>query len=154
MKIKILFLCFLCSSCANFKLTNEWIFSLAGAGISGYLGHTLSPNEESRSANLSVFGLLGGAATYLTFHLIKQKEEVKEIPTLQDSELGVGSHEVYSLPPTKQSLPEFVRKRLSNLVIEEFTEKDSVSEDGELHEPHRVWRIKQSPELSSTHRMR
>jgi hypothetical protein len=46
-----------------------------------------------------------------------------------------------------QELPPFVRERLMPVVVETLTEPDTVSEDGSLHEPHKVYRIKRQAEL-------
>jgi hypothetical protein len=49
--------------------------------------------------------------------------------------------------PPQQELPEFLKRRIQPVVIEEFIEKDQVTDEGTLHEPHRAYRIKRPAEL-------
>ena len=124
-----------------------------GLGASaGTLGGTLlSPNEESRTLNSLVFGLagalLGGVIALLTDQAPEPKAEDK---SLRAKELGTnygGNPEQEFVVPTAQPLPEFLKRRIKLPVIEEYIEQDSVSEDGSLSAPHKVYRIKQPAEL-------
>ena len=51
------------------------------------------------------------------------------------------------LVPVQQDLPAFVRDRLQPAIVEEFTESDSLTEDGALRAPHKIYRIKRPAEL-------
>jgi hypothetical protein len=115
----------------------------AAAGSAG--GAVLSPNPESRGLNTLVFGLagalVGGVAGLLTY-------DDGRIPPAHSSleERERASLREFSAAPS-EPVPPFVRDRLQPVVIEEYTEGDSVSDDGSLHEPHRAYRIKQPAEL-------
>ena len=122
----------------------------AGLGISAGAvgGALLSPNEESRALNALVFGLSGALAGGLIALLTESKSEVpKASSDLKDQELTLDktTREFQVLP--NQQLPNFLKERIHPLVIEEFVEADSVSEDGTLHEPHKAYRVKRPSEL-------
>ena len=145
MKTKILFASLLFSSCTSLD-RNLWVPSGSSA-LGGALGYAFSPNDESRKINALVFGALGGAVgTGLQYLLGKNHPE--EIPsTLKERDLRPSGRE-FTLPATTEKLPAFVKKRLTPIVIEQYEERDSVTEDGALREPHKVWRIKRQPELA------
>ena len=141
------------SGCANLSSRARfWVTSGAGAAAGAAGGVTLSPNEESRALNALVFGLtgalLGGGWAMLTDRSPEHKETnngLKAQERLQDKLLDQTVRE-FQVGPAGE-VPAFVRDRLHPLVIEEFVEADSVGEDGTLHEPHKVYRIKRPGEL-------
>ncbi len=139
----------LTSGCASVR--GGWRLAIGtggGAAIGGTSGALLAPNDENRALNALVFGLggalLGGATAYVTDPTPTQAEG----PTLRERELGVRPQS--TIPASAGSgLPEFVRERLSPVVIEEAVERDQVSDDGTLHEPHRIYRILKPAELNA-----
>lgn len=138
------------SGCASVR--GGWRLALgtgsgAAAGAAG--GALLSPNDASRPLNALVFGLAGGLVGGFVAWVTEPKNTPGSGEALKEKELG-------AMPKSKQTsvlfssdLPSFVRDRLTPLVIEEVEERDSISEDGGLHEPHRVFRIVKPPELSA-----
>lgn len=121
---------------------------LLGGAIGASAGAALSPNDESRALNALVFGLtgalVGGGIAVWTSPENKATEPKSD---LRARELGqVTSGKEYLVTP-RQELPEFLKQRVQPVVIEEFTEKDSVTEEGILHEPHKAYRIKRQAEL-------
>jgi len=109
-----------------------------GAGAAG--GAALSPNEESRALNAILFGLTGALAGGVIGILTeKDKTTLPKVQSLRTQ---------FEISNSK-SLPQFVQERLTPVVVEEYHESDSVSEDGSLHEPHKVYRIKRPAELIS-----
>jgi hypothetical protein len=115
--------------------------------MGGFFGRELSPNRESENLNTVIFGALGAGLGYLGNLILKPEIHQEEIPsTLKERDLRPSGQE-FVLPATEQKLPEFVRKRLTPIVIEEYEERDSATEDGGIREPHKVWRIKRQPEL-------
>lgn len=125
---------------------------LGGAAIGGSVGAVggaaFSPDEENRAINALVFGLasalVGGGIALLT----DTPERAPDAPNdLRARELGgaSGGREYIVMP--NQKLPAFLKPRVKPVVIEEFVEKDRVSEEGTLHEPHKVYRIKRQAEL-------
>jgi hypothetical protein len=117
-------------------------------GITGAVGGAaLSPNSESRGLNALVFGLagalIGGLIGFFSGTPSKREENGA---TLESREKATnGSREIQA--PTGADLPAFVKERFRPAVIEEYTEQDSISEDGSLSEPHKVYRIKRPAEL-------
>lgn len=120
------------------------------AGASG--GAVLSPNDESRVLNALVFGLssalVGGAVALLT----EPREKAPEpATTFREREQGLspGARQFQLQAPMSDpaSLPEFLRQRLQPMVIEEARERGTLTEDGSLHEPHKVYRIVRPAEL-------
>jgi len=121
---------------------------LAGATAGAAGGALLSPNDESRGLNALVFGLsgalVGGGGAFL-FGAEDKKNEVSN--DLRSRELrGAVPGREYQVSP-QQELPDFLKNRVQPVVIEEFVEKDRVTEEGTLHEPHRAYRIKRPAEL-------
>lgn len=139
--------------CASLSGTKRLVVSAgigAGAGVIG--GATLSPNEESRALNALVFGLSGALISGGIAMITDAKPEPSSrITDLRTRDQGTGPsldqtiQEFQVLP--NQSLPDFLRDRIQPVVIEEYVETDSLSEDGTLHEPHRAYRIKRPGEL-------
>jgi hypothetical protein len=122
---------------------------LIGAGLGGAVGAgggaVLSPNSESRGLNALVFGLVGTLLGGLIGYLSAPKHEHSDEPApLQVKEQPTSTEII--VPPAPE-LPAFVRERLKPTVIESYIQNDTISEDGSLHEPHRVYRIKQPSEL-------
>ncbi len=136
------------SGCASLTGRKRFLLGTGlGAGLGAAGGAVFSPNQESRMLNTLVFGLsgalLGGVAALLT----DSKPEVpKSQGDLKAQESLDRSLREFQVTPNQQ-LPKFVRERIQPLVIEEFIEEDSVSEDGTLHEPHKAYRVKRSGEL-------
>ncbi len=151
-RVLVLILMSALQSCASLNSQKDRM--LAGAGTGAALGVgggiLLSPNDESRGLNGLVFGLsgalIGGAIGYITTPAEKPTQTAK---TLEERELAnVPQAKEYVVSPQGE-LPNFLKNRMSPAVVEEFVEQDSVSEDGSLHEPHKVYRIKRAAELIS-----
>ncbi len=126
--------------------------SSLGAIAGGAAGYGLSPNPESRGINALVFGLLGmfvggglGVLTTPEPKIPSSESSLKEKE--KTARLGEDT-KVYAVPIDAQ-LPEFLKKRLSPVVVGESKEADTVSEDGTLHEPHKTYRIVRPAELYS-----
>ncbi|HLE01301.1 MAG TPA: hypothetical protein VJB59_13645 [Bdellovibrionota bacterium] len=121
-----------------------------GAATGGTAGATFAPDKDSQGLNTLIFGLagalLGGAIGLFTYDDGKIPESKDR---LAEKERANSSNEAGSLAPSQAPLPDFVKQRLTPVVIESFVEKDSVADDGSLHEPHRVYRITQPAELVS-----
>ena len=123
--------------------------ALAGGAAGSTAGTVLSPNDDSRVLNALVFGLSsalvgGGIALWATPD--RARSEIKT--DLKTRELGTNRPAQEYLVQPEQPLPDFLKKRVQPAVIEEFTEKDSVTEEGTLHEPHKAYRIKRQAELT------
>ncbi len=121
--------------------------SIGGAG-GAVGGAVFSPNSESRGLNTLVFGLVGAVVGGLVGLLIHDDSEIPEpkTPAQNAVRLDLKTQE-FSVSPPAQDLPAFVRERLKPVVVEELQESDTISEDGSLHEPHKVYRIKHQAEL-------
>lgn len=124
---------------------------LIGAGIGGVAGTVggavFSPNSESRGLNSLVFGLTGaliGGLGSLFFH---DDAEIPDSPKQTKAADKAAAASDFTVQPTAKELPKFVRDRLTNVIVEELHEPDSITDDGSLHEPHKVYRIKRQAEL-------
>lgn len=122
-------------------------FSLAGAGAGAVSGAALSPNEESRALNALVFGLSGALVGGGLALLTDPNLMTAETSDLKKRELGSRQEANEYLVLPEQELPEFLQRRVQPAIIEEFVEKDHVTDEGTLHEPHRAYRIKRPAEL-------
>ncbi|MBY0472106.1 hypothetical protein K2X30_13145 [bacterium] len=136
------------SSCATVRGSQRILFGAGVGAVAGAGGGAaLSPNDESRGLNALVFGLsgalVGGVVALLTDH----KEDVKKAEPALNGQDNAVSLKYQVLPEDR--LPSFVRDRLQPTVIEEYVQPDVVTEEGVLHEPHKVYRIKRLPELYS-----
>ena len=125
-----------------------------GVGMGGAIGAAgggaFSPNDESRGLNALVFGLAGAVAGGLVGLMSDPTPPPSDGKmSLRERDLGVSPSANSFVVPPDQGLPGFVRQRLQPLVIEESIQQDTVTEEGTLHEPHRVYRIKRMPELYS-----
>lgn len=122
-------------------------FSAASAAAGAIGGAVLSPDKENQGLNALIFGLagalVGGVSGMLTDRDLKAPS--KEA-TFFDGTSSSGTAKSVQVAPY-ESLPEYVRKRLQPIVIEEFTEGDQVDEDGILREAHKAYRIKRQPEF-------
>ena len=120
-----------------------------GSSIGAVGGSVLSPNPESRTLNSLVFGLsgalLGGMLALLTDRAPEPKPEDLSLRAKELGAVSTAGNEF--VVPVGQKLPEFLKRRLKLPVIEEYIEQDSVSEDGSLSAPHKVYRIKHPAEL-------
>ncbi len=151
--VTLLILLVTLSGCAS--LTGRKRITVAagmGAGAGALGGAALSPNEESRALNALVFGLSGAllsgglaVLTDTTSEASSQRTDLRARDQSNGLSLDKTVREFQVLP--NQQLPEFLRDRVQPVVIEEYTEADSVGEDGTLHEPHRAYRIKRPGEL-------
>ena len=138
----------LVSGCATVSRPRvEWGMAIGGAaGAIG--GGALSPNDASRGWNAAVFGAIGAVAGGLIGYLTEPKAPtLSQGPSLKAQELAppATAKEVELKAP--EGLPGFVKDRLQPVVIEEYQEPDTVTPDGELHEPHKVYRIVKPAEL-------
>jgi hypothetical protein len=138
------------SGCATTGRTRIMVGAGMGASVGAVGGNFLSPNDESRGINSLVFGLAGAIIGGLTALLTDAQPPISESkPSLKDRDLGATPDARDFIVPADRTLPEFVRRRLQPTVIEESTQQDEVTEEGTLHEPHKVYRIKRMPELFS-----
>lgn len=132
------------TSCASTPRKRFLYGTGIGLGVGALGGAAFSPNQESKGVNALVFGLFGAVAGGVAGLFLKDDSELPAASgSLEERELGKEF-----LVPQGGNLPSFVRERLEPVVIEEHVERDSISEDGSLREPHRVWRIKRQAELS------
>jgi len=153
-KILILTAITFLSACASLRSPRDRMFM--GAGIGGAMGAgggaLFSPNEESRGLNALVFGLsgalVGGVVGFLTASGDEPKSQAKSLEERERANQSqIQGKEFVVLP--QDELPNFLKSRMSPAVVEEYLEQDSVTEDGSLHEPHKVYRIKRPAELIS-----
>ena len=149
MKYSILLLSILSfTSCSTLSLKERVLIGSGfGAGVGAIGGSALSPNSESQGLNALIFGLTGalvGGAASLIFTDNKDHVSGSLKERLDRNELSKNNQ--YLVHPTGK-LPQFVRDRISPAVVEEAIEKDQISEDGTLHEPHKVYRIMRQAEL-------
>lgn len=142
-------LSFVLTGCATLNGRNRILAGIgmgAAAGAGG--GALFSPNGESRNLNTLVFGLSGALAGGVISYLTDSSSSLEKRSTdLKARELGVTQVGKDFLVIPEASLPEFVRKRMQPVVVEEFIERDHVTEEGTLHEPHKAYRIKRPAEL-------
>lgn len=142
------------SSCATTTSKRSRMMTAAGiGGTAGSVGGALfSPNRESRGLNTLVFGLVGALLGGLIGAWTEPGSgETPTAPseTLKEKELSSpGDSREFTVPP-QGDLPGFLKDRVQPAIVEEFIETDMVGEDGTLHEPHRVYRIKRPAELIS-----
>ncbi len=126
-----------------------WSGASVGLGMGAIGGAMLSPNDESRGLNAIVFGataaLVGGVVGYLTGADTKPSLETKTLEE-QERQNRNSSAQDYTISPAGK-VPSFLKNRMSPAVVEEYLEQDSVAEDGSLHAPHKVYRIKRQAEL-------
>ena len=146
----VLILSIAIQGCASFQSQRDHVLLGAGAGgaIGAVSGAGLSPNDESRGMNALVFGLsgaiIGGLVGFFTPSIPDSK---KGAQNLEEKDMASRqNNKEYSLSPNEE-LPDYIKKRLSPTVVEEFIENDQVGEDGSLHAPHKVYRIKHPAEL-------
>lgn len=139
------------ASCASSNRNRDFVFSVsAGAAVGAGSGAALSPNAESRPWNAVIFGLTGALVGGALNYLLSNKEPAEDSATkslLEREKKIVQSNAITINPPVAGAVPDFLKNRVTNLVIEELTLPSTVSEDGVLQEPHKAYRIKQQPEL-------
>ena len=136
------------SSCSSLSLKERVLLGAGiGATTGAVSGAALSPNVESQGLNALIFGLSGavvGGAASLIFS--DNKDPVSGSLRERLEQRDSTKNNLYAVPPTGK-LPKFVMDRISPAVVEEAIEKDQISEDGTLHEPHKVYRIMRQAEL-------
>lgn len=148
MRYILLLFCVALSGCANFSLRDPWASTAVGlaGGSAGALA--LTKNKEHQGKNMAITGAALGLAMHLGAKFLWGKEidpAKAEILELRAKNLRPARE--ITVPAANQKLPDFLEKRLTPLVLEQWVENDSISEDGSLNEPHKVWRIKRHPEL-------
>lgn len=133
--------------CATLTPTQKRAVLYSGIGAAGGAigGSMLSPNDESRALNTLVFGLTGALTGSLIASLGPSSREPSGPSGFRDRLEEQAARE-FSVYPNGE-LPDFLKNRIQPVVVEEYVESDQVSEDGTLHEPHKVYRIKQPAEL-------
>ena len=134
------------SGCASAPRKRFMIGAGIGGAAGGISGAVFSPNDESRGLNALVFGLVGAVVGGLIGLFIHDDSEVPEAKPKEQTTDATATREL-EIVPTQKELPQFVKDRLKQIVIEEIHEPDQVSEDGTLHEPHKAYRIKRPAEL-------
>lgn len=126
------------------------IFLGVGSGLATGAagGIVFSPNSESTVLNALVFGLaaglVGGSIAALTDTSPKASSTQM---TLKENDLGLKPFEANYAPKLSDEIPGFVKDRLKPLVVEEYVQQEVLSDDGTLHEAHKVYRIKRGAEL-------
>jgi hypothetical protein len=146
----ILFGSFVLASCSTPQSRTDRMVVGAGIGVAVGAGGgaILSPNDESKGLNALVFGLsgalIGGMIGVLTG---KEPEKTPETLTLEEREAKGNPKPQELVLPIEGSLPPYLKERIAPTVVEEFIEKDLVGEDGTLHAPHKVYRIKRPAEF-------
>ncbi len=135
-----------CSTLTGTKRT--FTFAVAGGATGAVGGAVLSPNPESRALNALVFGLVGSLVGGISG--IATDRPLSAPSEKPDSliEEGTGLNSRTSVVAPYETLPDYVKKRLQPIVIEEFVEADQVDEDGVLRESHKAYRIKRQPEFN------
>lgn len=123
-------------------------FAAGGAAVGALGGSLLSPNADDQALNALVFGLTGALVGGVSGMLTDAGPNAtpKDAAFFDGASIGATSKDVTIAP--YESLPDYVKKRLQPIVIEEFTEADEVDEDGVLRESHRAYRIKRQPEFN------
>ena len=140
----------LVTGCATVSGSRRIVAGAVLGGASGAAGGAfLSPNEDSRGLNALVFGLAGALVGGTVAILSDPTPPPPSPPTLKERERAILPTARELGVPQSADLPDFVKKRLQPLVVEEFIETDLVTEEGTLHEPHKVYRIKRQPEFYS-----
>jgi len=136
-----------CATTGTYRQRNRLLIGMGtGAAVGGVGGNLMSPNDESRGLNTLVFGLAGALIGGLISILTDKEPEAKpEDKSLKAKEFSSERREYVT--PAEGALPDFVKQRLQPAVVEEYTESDSVEEDGALHAPHKVYRILRPAEL-------
>ena len=118
-----------------------------GGIVAGSTAAVLSPNRESVGMNALVFGLSGALVGGVGSLLWGKTDKIPDAKSsLEAKEL---QSTIDFVVPGPRSMPEFLKQRIKPAVIEEYQESDSIAEDGTLHEPHKVYRIKRPAELIS-----
>ena len=140
----------LVSGCATLNQRERlYVGATSGAAIGAVAGSVLSPNSESQGLNALVFGLSGALTGGLLALLTDRPPVTKpEDKSLKARELKQQDTQEFVVPQNT-ALPDFVKQRLTPVVIEEFEERDSIAEDGSLRAPHKVYRIKRQAELTA-----
>lgn len=143
------------SGCSTSRSLKRMGIGAAAGGSMGALGGAvLSPNSESRALNGLVFGLSGAlvgvAVAALTQPESSDSRAVESFRTREQQGGPALRQFTVEVPVSStQELPAFLKERIQPLVIEEALETDSIGEDGTLHEPHKVYRIRRPAELFS-----
>jgi hypothetical protein len=136
------------SGCSSIDLQNPW--TAASLGLVGGMGagYGLTYEKARRGQNMGIAAAGLGTLAFLGAKYIWGKEvDPSKAEILELREKNFRPTKELVIPPTRQKLPDFLEKRLTPLVLEQWVEKDSVTDDGSLNEPHKVWRIKRTPEL-------
>ena len=135
------------TACATSPRKRMFIGVGAGAAVGAAGGAILSPNSESRGLNTLIFSIIGALAGGLGALLLSHEDEIPagKTPAPGLTEESAAGIEFINRPT--QPLPQFVKDRLVPVVVEELVEQDTVGEDGALHEPHKIYRIKRQAEL-------
>ena len=150
---KRIMICILILSLTTSCATGRGRF-LLGVGIGGVAaGGTaalLSPNSESLGLNALVFGLIGAlTGGVIAAFAFKDPSLTLQESSIKSRELGngnLGDTQHFTIP-SSPNLPSFLKERLQPAIIEEGLEPDTVSDDGTLHAPHKVYRIQRQAEL-------
>lgn len=132
------------SSCTTSQL--RFSIGAAAGGAIGATGGVLfsPPDSQNRLINGLVFGLgsaLLGAGIGV-FIPVEPKSCTQPLGQKGSTDPRVEYHVNES-----EALPEFLKSRLSPTVIEQYHERDRIAEDGSLHEPHKVYRVKKPADL-------
>jgi hypothetical protein len=141
----------LASGCASRTRPENILIGVGSGAVAGAVGGAaLSPNEPSKPWNALIFGLTGALIGGALGYMARSKEpdpgrQQQDLKMREQTSLKGGSVSVY--PPMNGPLPDFLKDRLTSMVIEELSMPSRVGEDGTLHEPHKAYRIKRSPEL-------
>lgn len=139
----------ICTGCASVSGRDRTLWGVGlGAGVGAAGGAAFSPNRESQGINALVFGLAGalvGGVTAILSDTRPTQEKGRGTLRERDQSFEKTTREFEVFPASQ--LPAFIKDRVQPMVIEESIESDTVAEDGTLHEPHKVYRIKRPGEL-------
>ena len=146
--VQLMIIVFILPGCASLTQRDRLMVGVSGGAVVGAAGGSLlSPNPESQGLNALVFGLSGALTGGLIALITDRPPETKvEDRSLKAREMAAASGQEFVVPSSGE-LPEFVKRRLTPMVVEEFEERDSIAEDGSLRAPHKVYRIKRQAEL-------
>ena len=132
------------ASCTTPQL--RFSIGAVSAGAVGAAGGVLlsPPDSQNRLLNALIFGL-GSALVGAGIGVFSVNE-----PRSCQAPLNLGPNgeprAEYHLDESG-ALPDFLKTRISPTVIEQFQERDRITEDGSLHEPHKVYRVKKPADL-------
>lgn len=148
MKAALFFVLLVLQSCSTFSLRDPWAATAVGLAAGAGGAFALTKEKQRQGTNMAIAGAVTGLAMHLGAKFVWSREtDPAKAELLELRERNFRPTREITVPATSQKLPDFLERRLTPLVLEQWVEKDSISEDGSLNEPHKMWRIKRLPEL-------